>query len=156
MEKPLKTAWVGPKFGWGRGSGITRVGQTVWGRLMESERWCPPSSSVALCGEGSEKEQWPLPALLSVRKMPPSCHPYARQLRSSLYVSDTFQSAALALELIGSETKFVHRSFKRNCLGLQQFFCLPQPLSPLVFTVRSYRDFSSWHWSSRLGVWYVG
>ena len=97
---------------------------------MESERWCPPSSSVALCGEGSEKEQWPLPALLSVRKMPPSCHPYARQLRSSLYVSDTFQSAALALELIGSETKFVHRSFKRNCLGLQQFFCLPQPLSP--------------------------
>ena len=59
-----------------------------------------------LCGgESSVKEQGPLPALLSGRKLPPSSHPDARQFSSSLYVSGAFQSAAPVLEHRGSESE---------------------------------------------------
>ena len=56
-------------------------------------------------GEGSEKLQWPLPGLLSERKLSPSSHPDARHFISSLYASGIFQSAAPMLELRGSESE---------------------------------------------------
>ena len=59
----------------------------------------PPASSVALCGEGSEKEQWPLSAFLSGRKLSPRSCLHARHFSSSLYATVTFQAATLALEL---------------------------------------------------------
>ena len=72
---------------------------------MESQIWCPPACSVALLGEGSEKEQWPLPAFISGRKLPPGSHPDAGQFYSSPYVSDGFQSAPPMLELRGSKSE---------------------------------------------------
>ena len=53
----------------------------------------------ALWGKGSEKEQWPLPALLSGRKLTPSSHPDARNFSSSLHAAGAFQAATLLLEL---------------------------------------------------------
>ena len=61
---------------------------------MKSQIWYLPAGFVALCGEGSEKEEWLLPALLSRRKLSPSSCPDDRQFSSSLYVSGAFQSAA--------------------------------------------------------------
>ena len=77
---------------------------------------------TSLWGEGSEKEQWPLPVLLSQRKLLPtlsSCLD-ARQFSSSLYVSGAFQAAAPVLEPKVSSSKFVYGPFKRNLLGLQK------------------------------------
>ena len=65
--------------------------------------WHLPARSVALCGEGSEKEQWPLPKVLSGRKLSPSSHPDARHFSSSLYAFSAFQAASLVLDLRGSE-----------------------------------------------------
>ena len=84
--------------------GISRAGQTVLARLVESQIWHPPASSMALCGEGSEKEQWPLPAFLSGRKLSPSSHRDARQFISFLYATGSFQAATLMLELRGSKS----------------------------------------------------
>ena len=42
--------------------GISKVGQTVLARLMESQIWHQLASSVG--GKGSETGQWPLPALM--------------------------------------------------------------------------------------------
>ena len=70
---------------------------------MESQIWSLPAGSVALWVEGSEKEEWPLPAFLPGRKLPPNSLPDAGQFSSSLYVSDDFQSSAPILELRGNE-----------------------------------------------------
>ena len=61
---------------------ICRAGQTMWARLMESQLWCL-LHSVALSGEASEEEQWPLPAVLSWRKPSPSTHPDDKHFTSS-------------------------------------------------------------------------
>ena len=97
-----------------------------WGKQCEPGWWnlsyCTCLPTLWLWGEDSEKEQWPLPALLSGRKLSPSSRCDAGQLSSSLYVSDAFQSAAPMLELRGrSPGKSVCRPFKRSCLRLQQF-----------------------------------
>ena len=36
--------------------------------------------------------------------------------------------------------------------GTLEALCLTQPQSPLIFTARSYEDFSLWHWNPGLGV----
>ena len=54
--------------------GTSRAGQTVLAKLMESQKWHPPASPVALWGEGSEKRQWPLSAFLSGKKLSASSH----------------------------------------------------------------------------------
>ena len=61
MEKQL--GWA-HKSGGVESLGIFRVDQTVLTRLMESQIWHQLASSVALWGEGSEKGQWPLLALM--------------------------------------------------------------------------------------------
>ena len=72
MENPLETAYVGPKFGWGQvsgnhQSGLNSVSQVdVVSDMVPTCKFC---ESVG--GEGSEKEQWPLPTLLPGRKLPP-------------------------------------------------------------------------------------
>ena len=62
----------------------------VLARLMESEIWYLTASNVDLCGEGSEKGQWPLPAFLSGRKLSPSS---LMPDTSSLYGTGAFQAA---------------------------------------------------------------
>ena len=51
--------WV-HKLGGTESLGISRVGQTVLARLMESQVWHQPAGSVVLWGDSSEKGQWPL------------------------------------------------------------------------------------------------
>ena len=63
--------------------GISKAGQTVLDRLMESQIWYLPAISVALLGEGSEKGQWPLPTFLSGTKLFPSSYLDARHFSSS-------------------------------------------------------------------------
>ena len=69
MEKPLETAWMGLEVEYGGTSGNHQVEQ------------CKPDCKTHRCGaclltlggeDGSSKEQWPLPALLSGRKLPPA------------------------------------------------------------------------------------
>ena len=81
------------------------VGPIVLARLMESQIWHPPASSVALWEESSEKGQWPLPAFLFGRKLPLSSCLDARHFRSSLYAIGSFQAATLVLELRRSESE---------------------------------------------------
>ena len=81
------------------------MAQTVLFRLMESPLWYLPAGSIACWKEGSEKEQWPLPAILSERKLFPSPHLGARHFSSSLYATGAFQAATLVLEPRGSESE---------------------------------------------------
>ena len=70
---------------------ISRAGQTVLARLMESQIWHQPAGSAALL------------AFLSERKLSPSTCLEARHFSSSLYATGIFQAATLVLELRGSE-----------------------------------------------------
>ena len=74
-------------------------------RLMESEIWLLSADSVALWGEGSEKDQWPLSAFLTGRKLSPSSCLDARHFSSSLHVTGDFQAATPLLELRGNESE---------------------------------------------------
>ena len=76
--------------------GISRVGQTVLTRLMESQIWYPPAGSVAV------------PPILSGRKLSPSSLLDARHFSSSLCTSGAFQAATLVLELRGNESDYVY------------------------------------------------
>ena len=56
-------------------------------------------------GEGSEKEQWSLPAFLSGRKLSFSSRLVVRHFSSSLYATGVFQVATSVLEPRGSESE---------------------------------------------------
>ena len=131
---------------------ISRAGKTVLARLMESHIWHQPTSSVALCrGAGLGKGQWPLPTLLSERKLSPSSH-------LMLYISVPPSMPLVPFKLLpqcwSSEGVNLSNSicgfFKGNYLGLQKF--LPLNQSQLVFAARSYVDLSFWHWNLGLGT----
>ena len=124
---------------------ISRVGQTVVARLIESQIGHQPASSVALCRESLGKGQWPLPTFLSGRKLSPNSSLDARH--QFLPVCQCWSSEGVSL--INSVCGF----FKGNCLGFQKFLPLTQSL--LVFAARSYGDLSSWYWNPGLGgqVW---
>ena len=81
MEKQLGWAC---KLGGAESLGISKEGQTVLARLMETRIWHQLAGSVPLWGEGLEKGQWPLVTLMpdtSVSpcvslvplKLPPQC-----------------------------------------------------------------------------------
>ena len=72
---------------------------------------CSLGGSVALWVEGSEKEPWPLPAVLYGRKLFPSPFPDARHFSSSLYATGAFLAATPLLELRVSESEF------SSCVG---------------------------------------
>ena len=57
MEKQL--GWV-PMLGGVESLGISKAGQTVLARLMESQIWHQLAGSGAVLGKGLEKGQWPL------------------------------------------------------------------------------------------------
>ena len=70
IKNPLETAWVGLQVGWGGVSGKHQGGTKSVRQVDETQIWHPLVSSA---GEGvvfSEKEQWPLLALLSGKKQP--------------------------------------------------------------------------------------
>ena len=87
--------------------GISRAGQPVLARLMESQIWHLPASSVALYRESSEKGQWPLLTFLSGRKLSPNSCLDARHFSPSLYPTGAFQAPTLVLELRRSESEYV-------------------------------------------------
>ena len=92
--------WV-HKLGGTESLGISRVGQTVLARLMES------ASLPALwhCW-GSVQKRDVAPAHISVwKKLFPSSHLDARHFSSSLYVTGAFQAATPVLELRGNESE---------------------------------------------------
>ena len=123
-------------------------------RLMESQIWHAPASSVALLGKGSEKGQWPLPTLLSGRKLSSSSCVDARHFSSSLYATGAFQAATRCWSSEGvSLSKSIIGFFMGNCLGLKGL--LPLTTSLLVFAARRCGDLSYWHWKPGLGglVW---
>ena len=70
---------------------ISRVGQTVLARLVESQIWHQTAGSVALLREGSKKGQWPLPAFLYERKLAPSSCLDARHFSFFLYATMPFK-----------------------------------------------------------------
>ena len=74
MEKALETAWVDPQVGWGRASGNHQGGANSVSHV-DGVSYMAPARSAPLWEEGSEKEQWPLPALLFGRKLPPQLSP---------------------------------------------------------------------------------
>ena len=49
MENPLEVAWAGCKLGGVGSQGITRAGQPVLARLMETQLWYPP---MPACQQG--------------------------------------------------------------------------------------------------------
>ena len=62
------------QLGWCESLGISKAGQTVLARLMESQIWHQLAGSVALLGEGSEKGQWPLLTPYLTLQPLPVCH----------------------------------------------------------------------------------
>ena len=122
MEKPLETAWVDPKVGWGMAPGNHQSGENS---VSQSDGISDMVTTCQLCAfmGGGLRKGTVASASTSVwgRAAPSSC-PDARQFRSSPCVSNTFLSDAPVLELRESESnKFVCGPFKRKCLGLQKF-----------------------------------
>ena len=90
MEKQLGSAHT---LGGTESQGVSRVGQTVLGRLLESQIWHLPVGSVALL------------AFLSGRKLSPSSSLDASHCCYSLDATGVFQAATWVLELRGSESE---------------------------------------------------
>lgn len=65
MEESLETAWIGPKSWVGRNSESQGVADSV----SQDDGGSDVMPACQLW-EGSEKKHWPLPALLSARKLP--------------------------------------------------------------------------------------
>ena len=109
MGEPVN--WVGQSLG------ISKVGQTVLTRLMESQIWHLLASCVTLLGEGLEKGQW-----------------LARHFSFSQYATDAFQAATLVLELKRSKSESVSPCVGslRGTFGLQQF--LPNSIPAGIFS----------------------
>ena len=97
-HKPRPAIHMEKQLGWalnlGRveSMGISKVGQTVSARLMESQIWHQPAGSV---GGGFRK--WTMA----------SAHLDARHFSVSLYATGAFQAATLVLEHRGSESDYV-------------------------------------------------
>ena len=133
--------------------------------LRESPRWdkqCDPgwwslrndTCLLSLYGEDSEKEQRPLPELLSGRKlplalilMPNNSIPPCMFLVPFKLLPPCWCSEGVSL------SKSVYGPCK-NCLGLQKFLSFTVSI-PLDFTAYSYGDLSSKHWNPWPGslVW---
>ena len=101
MSRPESLA--GLKFRWDKASGNHQGRVNSVNQVDGVSDMPPPAGSVA---EGSSKEQWPLPALPSGRKLypPTSSYPDAGGFCSSPYFSGSFQAAASELELRVSES----------------------------------------------------
>ena len=80
--------------------GISKMGQTVLARVMESQIWHQSSSSGGGRGGGLSKETVA------------STHPDARHFSRSLCTTGAFQAAIPVLELSGSKSEWVSR-----CVG---------------------------------------
>ena len=96
MEKQL--GWAHRLDGM-ESQGISRAVQMVLARLMGSQIWHQPASSVTLCGEG------PLLDFLSGRKLTPNSYHNARHFIFSLFATDAFQAVTLVLKLRESESE---------------------------------------------------
>ena len=96
------------QLGWCESLGISKAGQTVLARLLESQIWHQLASSAAQClggrEVGSAKGQWPLLAFLSGRKLSPSSRLDASHFSSFLYAIGAFQAATAVLDLGGGES----------------------------------------------------
>ena len=131
---------MGPQVGWGgvRSQGITKLGQKVLARLMETQIWHLPVPAGKGLNRGamasastSVWEKAAPPALASEpdNSVPPcpwhllSCCPSA---------------GALAWPLMRDTCEFQSPPTHSAIQVL------------LVFTVKSYGDISSWHWNPRL------
>ena len=105
-----------------------------------------------------EKEQWPVPALLCDRRLPPhhpnSC-PGARQFSSSLYGPGSFQAAAPVLKLRGIESCESLWGPLRGTAWDSEALSLTQLQSPLVFYSQKLWGFfllALNSWAGRTGV----
>ena len=156
--------WVGwaCKLGGVRSQGITRVGQTVWTRLMETGIWHPPLSSG--WGEVLRKRTVASASTFVWQKaaMPPASSPPLPRLWPDTRKFSPPRMSLVSFTLLlcwssegVSPCKSVCGPFKRNCLKLGVAFCLTHPPSVLVFIARTYGDFSSQSWNCGLGspVW---
>ena len=92
---------TGNGFGGLISQGISRMGQTVLARLMETQLWYLPAGS----GKRAHQRNNDLCKHFSLEESCPfSPHLDTRQFSSSLYVSGAFPAAAPALELRASES----------------------------------------------------
>ena len=103
-------------------------------------------------GEGSEKGRCHCLASggLTGRKLSPGTHPDSSHFTFSLCTTCGLPAVALGLNPRAGGSVWVQSPcgcFKRSLLKIWCFFFL-SPRPPLVFTVRSYRDLSSWRWTT--------
>ena len=115
-------------------------------------------ATACACSEKAQQRNNGFCQHLCLGQVAPSRHcPEAWQSVPPQYVSGDFQatSAELMLRTSESVSQSMCGPFKRNP-GTPTVLHLTQPQSSLVFTAVSYEDFSSWHWSTRLGEPGVG
>ena len=115
-----KQLWWACKLGEVESLGISKAGQTVLVRLIESQIWHQLASSVP---GGFRKGAMASPCL------------DARHFSSSLCATGAFQSGTLVLKLTGSESEYV---VYKELLGAPEISSLTQ--SPLLFAARSCGD----------------
>ena len=131
---------------------MSKVGQAVLARLMESQVWHSPAGSVYLLGEGSKKGQCSLPSFYLGESYPPALALMPDTLVPPCMLLVPFK---LLPQCWSSEGVSLNKSmggfFRGNCFGLQRF--PPLTKFPLVFVARSYGDLFSWTWNPGQGSW---
>ena len=107
----------------------------MWGKQYEPDWW----SLLALCGKASSKEQWPLPALLSERKLPLQFFPWCWIIQ---FLPIYLWCLSSCCPHAGAQREWIWVS---PCMGPlrgsawdSRSFHLSQSQSPLVFTTKSY------------------
>ena len=148
MENPLEMAWKGPQVAWhsmsgnhqSRAKSVSQVDELRYG-----------SQLLALQGEGSAKEQWPLPALIWEKAAPPAP---TLMLDNSLPPRMSLMPFQLLPQHWSSKAVCPSKSVcgplggaARDSLSLH----LPQ-LQSLGFLFQTLWGLSSWHWNPWMGV----
>ena len=152
-EKPLETAQVVLKFGWGKAWGNHQGGTNSVSQVDGVTDIVP---SCQLCGSVRGR----LPRRGTVASASTSVQKKAAFQLSHWCYAVQFVHILWCLSICcphaGALREYVWVSLCLSCLRVSaresSSFCLLKPQSPLVFTARSYGDFSSWHWNPGLGV----
>lgn len=103
MEKPLETARMILKFGWGMASGSHQSGINCVSQIYGVSDMVP---ACELYGERAHQKNNGLCQHFNVgESCPASSHPNARQLISSPYIPGAFRTVVPALELRKNESE---------------------------------------------------
>ena len=155
MEKSLEVAWVGPQI---ESAGVSGIHQDGANSVSQVDGDSDIEPACACRGRAQHRNKGFCQVLLSGIKLLLQSSSWSQTIQF-LFICPSHLSSCCSST--GVQSLWVCQQVN-PCMGplsgmpgTPDILCLLQPLSLLVFTVRNYRNISSWQWNPELGglVW---